>query len=97
MRRLCGARGRTGVDLMVDEVYCEGCLWRLRPTDVVSLLRAETRGSGDHGSDAFLSARGPDAFAHVGHEPPGYSSTGRGVYASVATALESVEYGRWTD
>jgi hypothetical protein len=94
---MCGPRGRTGVGLMADEIYCEGCLWRLRPTDVVSLLRAETPGPDDHGSDAFLLARGPDAFAHVGHEPPGYSSTRRGVYASVATALEGGEYGRWTD
>ena len=55
----------------IEEFYCEGCLWRLRPSDVVSLLLPEM----PRGDEA------PVAFAHIGHEPPGYRPTDSGILA----------------
>jgi hypothetical protein len=73
-----------------DAVYCEGCLWRLRPSDAVQALRPVA--PGEPSVD-----RVPFAFAHVGHEPPGFRAAGRGTLARLLDQLSdrsSVTYGR---
>jgi len=59
-----------------DAVYCEGCLWRLRPSDAVRALRPSHHETA--GSDEV-----PLAFAHIGHEPPGFRPAGRGTLAAL--------------